>query len=95
MGVELWSAIVVTEYQNGKLEELLTLIDNLPEESKAEVLKRLDVKGQSQRSPNQFGTNSIVGPVVFQVSMMDKDSMAKMLHMMAEALGGVPNTNHS
>jgi hypothetical protein len=91
MGAELWSAIVVSEFRNGKLEELLTLIENLPEESKAEVIKRLELKPQRSNG-QQFGTNSIVGPVVFQVSMMDKESMAQMLQMMAEAMGGVPRS---
>jgi hypothetical protein len=91
MGAELWSAIVVSEFHNSKLEELLTLIDGLPEESKAEVMKRLELKPQ-RLSGQQFRTNSIVGSVVFQVSMMDKESMAQMLQMMAEAMGGVPRS---
>jgi hypothetical protein len=87
----LWGAIVVanerTENGNGKLDQLYELIQNLPEESKAELIKRLQA---STQSTPQFGTNHITGPLVIQVSMMDKESMSALLHAIADKMGGVP-----
>jgi hypothetical protein len=96
MGAELWTAIAVLEYQNEKLQELLMLLENLPETSKAQVLKRLEPRGGRSRNasteelPVQFEQNSAVSPLSFQGARMDRASMAKVLQMMAEAMGGIP-----
>jgi hypothetical protein len=97
MGAELWTAIAVLEYQNEKLQELLMLLENLPETSKAQVLKRLEPRVGRTRNvsteglPVQFERNRAVSPLSFQGARMDRDSMAKVLQMMAEAMGGIPN----
>jgi hypothetical protein len=96
MGAELWTAIAVLEYQNEKLQELLMLIGNLPEGSKAQVLKQLEPKSlRSHSVPTeellvQFERSRAVSPLSFQGARMDRDSMAKVLQMMAEAMGGIP-----
>ncbi|MDX2242367.1 MAG: hypothetical protein NW224_16910 [Leptolyngbyaceae cyanobacterium bins.302] len=83
----LWSAIVVASkgLQNGSLDELFTLIDNLSHEEKTEVFKRL----QSSMPP-QTQTNNITGPMVIQISGMDKESISLVLQAIAERMGGMP-----
>lgn len=83
----LWSAIVVASngLDNGSLDELFTLIENLSPEQKTEVFKRL----QSSMPP-QTQTNNITGPMVIQISAMDKESMSMVLQAIAERMGGMP-----
>jgi hypothetical protein len=88
MGEEsLWSAIVVASkgLENGNLDELYALIDTLSVEQKTEVFKRL----QSSLPP-QTQTNNITGPMVIQISAMDKESMSMVLQAIAERMGGHP-----
>lgn len=87
MGEEgLWSAIVVANkgLQNGNLDELFTLIDTLPPEQKTEVFKHLQ-----KSMPPQTQTNNITGPMVIQISAMDKESMSMVLQAIAERMGGM------
>lgn len=88
-GGKFWSAIVVANerLENGKLDQLYELIDSLPAETKAELVKRLQ---GSNVHPMQFGTNNITGPLIIQVSMMDKENMAEILRAIADKLGGLP-----
>lgn len=83
----LWSAIVVASkgLQNGNLDELFTLIDNLSHEEKTEVFKRLQ-----STMPPQTQTNNITGPLVIQISGMDKESISLVLQAIAERMGGMP-----
>jgi hypothetical protein len=88
MGEEsFWSAIVVASkgLENGNLDELYALIDTLSVEQKTEVFKRL----QSSLPP-QTQTNHITGPMVIQISAMDKESMSLVLQAIAERMGGHP-----
>jgi len=88
MGEEgLWSAIVVANksLENGDLDELYALIDRLSTEQKTEIVKRL----QSSLPP-QTQTNYITGPLVIQISAMDKESMSLVLQAIADRMGGIP-----
>jgi len=88
MGEEgLWSAIVVANksLENGDLDELYALIDRLSTEQKTEIVKRL----QSSLPP-QTQTNNITGPLVIQISAMDKESMSLVLQAIADRMGGIP-----
>lgn len=82
-----WRAIVVASkgLDNGSLDELYALIDTLSVEQKTEVFKRL----QSSLPP-QTQTNNITGPMVIQISAMDKESMSMVLQAIAERMGGHP-----
>lgn len=82
-----WSAIVVASkgLENGSLDELYALIDTLSPEQKTEVFKHL----QSSLPP-QTQTNNITGPMVIQISAMDKESMSLVLQAIADRMGGTP-----
>ena len=82
----LWSAIVVASkgLDNGSLDELFALIDTLSPEQRTEVFKHL----QSSLPP-QTQTNNITGPMVIQISAMDKESMSVVLQAIAERMGGI------
>lgn len=84
----LWSAIVVASkgLENGNLDELYALIDTLSVDQKTEIFKRLQ-----SALPPQTQTNNITGPMVIQISAMDKESMSMVLQAIAERMGGNPH----
>lgn len=84
MGSNLWSAIVATSaHQNGKLEQVLSLVDELSAQEKALLVKRVTGKTGLNML---FGNQQLSGHVVFQVNTIDKSTISDILELLADRI---------
>lgn len=90
MGVDLWSLITVVTNNERKIDDLYSVVEDLPVEQKAELIKRL-IKASDLNVT--FGNNQLSGTIIVQINTMDQGALADILQAIASRITSEPSTN--
>lgn len=79
-GADLWSLITVISNNERKLDDLYTVVEELPADQKAELVKRLL---KSSDLNVTFGNNQLSGTIIVQINAMDQAALGDILQAIA------------
>jgi hypothetical protein len=88
-GSGFWQAIVAANErtENLQIEEIVAAIEELPIETKAELVRRLQV---SSKMSITSGASPSPESLIIQISLRNKESISTILREIADRLGGLP-----
>ncbi len=87
MGADLWSLITVVTNNERKVDDLYSVVEDLPVEQKAELIKRL-IKSSDLNVT--FGNNQLSGTIIVQINTMDQGALAEILQAIASRIATEP-----
>lgn len=79
-GADLWSLITVISNNERKIDDLYTVVEQLPADQKAELVKRLL---KSSDLNVTFGNNQLSGTIIVQINSMDQAALGEILQAIA------------
>jgi hypothetical protein len=85
--VDLWSLITVVANNSQKVDDLLSVAENLPTEQKAELVQRLL---KSSDLNVTFGNNQLSGTIIVQINTMDQAALGDILQAIASRIVSEP-----
>lgn len=85
--VDLWSLITVVAEQGRKLDDVFSVVEQLPTDQKAELVKRLL---KSSDLNVTFGNNQLSGTIIVQINTMDQTALADILNAIANRITTEP-----
>lgn len=90
--VDLWSLITVVAEQDRQLNDVFSVVDQLPTDQKAELVKRLL---KSSDLNVTFGNNQLSGTIIVQINTMDKAALGDILSAIADRIATEPPADGS
>jgi hypothetical protein len=85
--VDLWSLITVVANNSQKVDNLLSVAENLPAEQKAELVQRLLKSADLNVT---FGNNQLSGTIIVQINTMDQAALGDILQAIASRITSEP-----
>lgn len=88
---DLWSLITVVATNNQQVEDLLSVVEDLPTNQKAELVKRLLKSADLNVT---FGNNQLSGTIIVQINAMDQAALGDILQAIANRISSEPSTKN-
>lgn len=88
--VDLWSLITVVANNNQRVEDLFSIVEELPPDKKAELVQRLL---KSNDLNVTFGNNQLSGTIIVQINTMDQAALSDILQAIASRITSEPPTS--
>jgi hypothetical protein len=85
--VDLWSLITVVANNNQRVEDLFSIVEELPPDKKAELVQRLL---KSNDLNVTFGNNQLSGTIIVQINTMDQAALSDILQAIASRITSEP-----